>query len=212
MKFLGRESKQTSPDTELTEQLVDEAEQASGAYTPSKGRATPKRREAEGKRRGPVAPPPKTQREALKRMRGNKEERRKASADRRERIMRGDDSALLPRDRGPVKAFVRDLVDARRNLSGAFMPVALLALPVVFLGGKYLIITQYISYVFFVMMLIVVIEGLFLSKMVVRRVREKFPDAKDRGFSLGWYATMRAMQYRRLRAPRARVKHGAVIS
>ena len=31
-----------------------------------KGRPTPKRREAEGKR-GPVAPPPKTQREAMKR-------------------------------------------------------------------------------------------------------------------------------------------------
>ncbi|WP_211229410.1 DUF3043 domain-containing protein, partial [Nakamurella lactea] len=32
-----------------------------------KGRPTPKRREAEKVRRGPVAPPPRTQREAVKR-------------------------------------------------------------------------------------------------------------------------------------------------
>ena len=90
--------------------------------TVGKGRPTPKRREAEG-RRGPVAPPPMTQREAIKRSKEQgksltKEERRALSAERRERMMSGDEKYVLPRDRGPVRAYVRDLVDARRNIAG----------------------------------------------------------------------------------------------
>jgi hypothetical protein len=51
--------------------------------TAGKGRPTPSRREAQGKRRGPVAPAPKTQREAMKRaraLRGTKDDRRQAAA------------------------------------------------------------------------------------------------------------------------------------
>jgi hypothetical protein len=33
------------------------------------------------------------------------------------------DRDLAPRDRGPVRAFLRDEVDARRRLVGAFLPV-----------------------------------------------------------------------------------------
>ena len=56
-----------------------------------------------------------------------KQERKAAAAARRERMMRGDDSAVLPRDRGPVRRFVRDVVDARRNISGLLLPVLLLS-------------------------------------------------------------------------------------
>ena len=38
----------------------------------------------------------------------------------------GDQRYLLPRDRGPVRAYVRDLVDSRPHLSGLFMPLAIL--------------------------------------------------------------------------------------
>ncbi len=72
-----------------------------------KGRPTRSRREAEGRRRGPVAPAPKTQREAMKRaktLRGDKSQRREAAADRRKRMAAGDDRVLPVRDRGPVKA------------------------------------------------------------------------------------------------------------
>ena len=46
-------------------------------------------------------------------------------SDRREKMMAGEDDYLLPRDKGPVRRFVRDVVDARRNLLGLFMPAAL---------------------------------------------------------------------------------------
>ena len=51
--------------------------------------------------------------------------RRAELADRREKMMAGEDSYLLPRDKGPLRRFVRDVVDARRNLLGLFMPAAL---------------------------------------------------------------------------------------
>ena len=130
MRFLRRNS------TTATEEPLSEASEDTDnakAFTPSKGRATPKRREAEAKRRGPVAPPPKSTREAMRRNKelrkanpASKEDRRTAAKERRERMMSGDDKYLLPRDRGPVKAHVRDLVDSRRNLLGLFMPLAVL--------------------------------------------------------------------------------------
>ena len=53
--------------------------------------------------------------------------RRAEMAERREKMMSGNDAYLLPRDKGPVRKYVRDLVDARRNLLGLFMPAALIA-------------------------------------------------------------------------------------
>ena len=51
--------------------------------------------------------------------------RRAAMTERRERMMAGDDAYLLPRDKGPVRRYVRDIVDSRRNVLGLFMPAAL---------------------------------------------------------------------------------------
>ena len=36
-------------------------------------------------------------------------------------MLAGEDEYLLPRDKGPVRAYVRDFIDARRNLVGLFM-------------------------------------------------------------------------------------------
>ena len=96
-----------------------------------KGRPTPKRRDAEAKRRGPAPPPPRTQREASKLAKANRpsrEDQRAAAAARREGMARGDDRYLLPRDRGPVKAYIRDVVDSRPHIMGLFMPLALVVL------------------------------------------------------------------------------------
>ena len=41
------------------------------------------------------------------------------------KMMAGEDAYLLPRDKGPVRRFVRDVVDSRRNVLGLFMPAAL---------------------------------------------------------------------------------------
>jgi DUF3043 family protein len=172
-----------------------------------KGRPTPSRREAEGRKRGPAPPPPRNQREALRRMRGSKEERRNATATRRERMLAGDEKYLLPRDRGPVKAYVRDLVDARRHLAGAFMPLALLVIVVTQVPS----VQQYVSLVSMAMLLAIIVEGVLLGRTVQRRVRERFPNASESGASLGFYAMIRATQLRRLRVPKPRLSPGDPI-
>lgn len=139
-------------------------------------------------------------------MRGSKEVRRGAAAERRERMLAGDEKYLLPRDRGPVKAYVRDLVDSRRHLAGAFMPLALLVIVVILVPAP--IVQQYVSLVSMAMLFAIIVEGVLLGRVVKRRVKERFPDASESGPSLGFYAMTRATQLRRLRVPKPRVGYG----
>ncbi|MBE9373167.1 DUF3043 domain-containing protein [Saccharopolyspora sp. HNM0983] len=201
MRFLRRNSAEQTATTDQDEQAGLHEEHAAG-HTPKKGKPTPSRRDAEGRRRGPVPPPPKTQREAVKRARGNKEERRSAAKERRERMMAGDDRYLMPRDQGPVRAMVRDIVDTRRNLMGLFMPLVL----VVFGGTivQNIVVQQYVTLLCLVVLVTMMIEGVLLGRHVNKRVRAKYPEAKDRPLALGWYAFTRAMQIRKLRVPRPR--------
>ncbi|HWE90407.1 MAG TPA: DUF3043 domain-containing protein [Pseudonocardiaceae bacterium] len=180
--------------------------------TPAKGRPTPKRREAESRRRGPVPPPPRTQREAYKRARGSRADRgdrRRDAAVRRERMAAGDDKYLLPRDKGPVRAFVRNTVDSRRHLVGLFMPLALLVLVAMLMPSP--AIQVYAAPVAMAALLVMVIEGIVMGRGIIRQVRLRFPDAKDGGLSLGWYAFVRASQVRKLRMPKPQVKPGDTV-
>ena len=113
MRFLRRSGATTddSPDG-LADEVEPSSESHTRGYTPSKGRATPKRREAEGKRRGPVAPPPRTMREAMKRNKElkktnpNYKTERRAQAKERQRLMaEGDERYLMPRDKGLALVF-----------------------------------------------------------------------------------------------------------
>jgi hypothetical protein len=188
--------------------------------TVGKGRPTPKRREAEGKR-GPVPPPPMTQREAAKRRTTTpsgkpltKDEKRAQTAERRERMMRGEDAYLLPRDRGPVRAYVRDLVDARRNIAGLLLPLALVSFLILLVPIP--IITVYGPLVLMVAILAAVVDSVIFGRQLSRKVANKFPNGdksgqSTRGSSLGFYAFNRACLIRRWRVPRPRVERGAIV-
>ncbi len=142
-----------------------------------------------------------------------KEERRAATAQRRERMMRGDDTAVLPRDRGPVRRYVRDLADARRNFSGLLLPVLLIALLLSFFGPALQV------YGFLVMLVVVlasVIDAVVAGRQISAKVHARFPKGdpqglSTKGFSLGYYAFNRAMLPRRWRAPRPRYRAGEVV-
>ncbi|NLE79571.1 MAG: DUF3043 domain-containing protein [Rhodococcus sp.] len=218
MKLLrrGDSDKPNKPDVEVTETTA--TEEPSTPARVGKGRPTPKRRDAEGKRRGPVAPAPMTAKEARARKKankGNKEERKIAAAERRAsaqerraRMLAGDDKYLLPRDKGPVRAYVRDIIDARRNLVGLFMPLALVLIMAMFVSPE---LQAIITLAMLVMMVFMVVEGFYLGRLVNNRVRARFPDTPDGGFRLGWYAFVRASQIRKLRAPKPRVGPGDAI-
>jgi len=185
-------------------------------YTPKKGRPTPSRREAEGRRRGPVPPPPKTTREAIRRNRElrkanpvSKEELKALRRERRERMLAGDERYLAPHDRGPVKAFARDCVDSRRNLLGLFMPMAL----VMFVSTLFpnLVVQQVITSTCMILLLAMIMEAFYNGRRITRLAREKFPKETIKGRSIGWYCFIRATQLRKLRIPRPRVKPGDEI-
>lgn len=215
MKFLRRTSTTEAEDTDGDDAITDE--QVPKGYTPGKGHATPSRREAEGKRRGPVAPPPKNTREALKRNKeerkanpSSKEDRKEAARKRRERMAAGDDKYLLPRDQGPVKAYVRDLVDSRRHVLGLFMPLAILVF--VALLVPYPVVQRYATLLCTVLLLGMLLEGFLTGRRVTKEVREKFPKEVVKGRSIGWYAFIRASQLRKLRMPKPRVRAGERVS
>lgn len=214
VRFLRRESTEAPADSVDTNDDAAAADTAgSGApRTAAKGRPTPKRRDAESKRRGPAPPPPRTQREAArmaKETRGTREERRAAAADRRAKMMAGDDRALMPRDRGPVRAYVRDIIDSRRHLMGLFMPLAVLVFVSVFVPIP--AIAQYVSLFCLVVLASMIVEGVLTGSAVAKRARAKFPKEEVKGLSIGWYAFTRASQLRRLRVPKPRVPYGADV-
>ncbi len=215
MRVLRRKSPEPEPETAGAS--ADVAEETAPAV--GKGRPTPKRRDAEG-RRGPVAPPPMTQREAVRRSkqtRGrpvSKEERRAMASERRERMMRGDDRYVLPRDKGEVRAFVRDLVDARRNLAGLLLPIALLSFLV--LMAPTAAAQKYGPLVLMVAIVAAVIDSVIFGRRLSRKIAVKFPNGdksgqSTRGASLGFYAFNRACLIRKWRVPRPRVQRGEII-
>nr|WP_223204719.1 DUF3043 domain-containing protein [Gordonia jinghuaiqii] len=196
---------------------TDESTPKGSKYTPGKGRPTPSRRQAENRRRGPVAPPPTTRSEARARKKELKstlskedkrrlsEERRAKRLEQREKMMAGEEAFLMPRDKGPARRYTRDIVDARRNFAGLFMPFAILLILMMFLLPQAAALTNLVLVAFVVLM---AIDGVILGRMVNRRVAERFPESSDGGFKLGWYAFTRAMQLRKMRAPKPMVSRG----
>ncbi|MFT4044210.1 MAG: DUF3043 domain-containing protein [Gordonia sp. (in: high G+C Gram-positive bacteria)] len=221
MKLPWKKDDDSAGDGAVSTEDVNQSAQSatetkSSARTPGKGRPTPSRREAQGRRRGPVAPPPTTRAEARARRKElraslSREDKRKLADERRaqrleqrELMMNGDERYLLPRDKGPVRRYARDLVDSRRNFAGLFMPFAILLIVVMFVPA----IAVYSTFVLLIFVAFMAVDGVILGRLVNRRVRERYPDSTENGLRLGWYAFTRAMQLRRMRAPKPQVSAG----
>ena len=226
MRLLGRKKDNSDSDDGADSAGSDaEAGQSAavGGTTAPKGRPTPKRSEA-ARRRGPVAPAPMTAAEARRRRKevggpklsraerkAEKVARRANMSERREKMMAGEDAYLLPRDKGPVRRFVRDVVDSRRNVLGLFMPAAL-GLIFVMLAVPSVAVQRLLSPAMLVLVLIMVIDGFIVGRKANRLVDAKFPDNTESGWKLGFYAASRASQLRRMRAPRPQVNRGDSVS
>jgi Protein of unknown function (DUF3043) len=223
VNLLGRKKDNPPPEEGEGASVGDASnddQQATPRVTAPKGRPTPKRNQT--RTRGPVAPAPMTAAEARKRRKATKrsqtKEERKADklvrraemAERREKMMAGNDAYLLPRDKGPVRRYVRDLVDSRRNVLGLFMPAAL-ALVFVMLSLPSVQIQYYVQFVMLALVVIMVGDGLLIGRRVNKAVDAKFPDNTESGWKLGFYAASRASQLRRMRAPRPQVERGTKV-
>src|SRR5690606_21945286 len=62
-----------------------------------------------------------------------RDERRRAASLQHKAMLSGDEAHLPPRDRGPVRRFIRDYVDARWNIGEWLLPIMLVTLIVSYL-------------------------------------------------------------------------------
>jgi hypothetical protein len=178
----------------------DRPQGAGSAFTPAKGRPTPKRSEAERRRRSPsyVKPGDKAGQQQA-RARDRAERARKYEA-----MKRGEEWALAPRDKGPVKALTRDYVDSRRRFSEYYMYILIGLLLVLFIQST--AVKAFLYPVVLLMVLIIVGEGFVIARGVRKLAAVRYPGQSTRGITM--YAIMRTLQIRRFRMPAPRIKPG----
>jgi hypothetical protein len=165
-----------------------------------KGKPTPKRKEAQAKLKVSSLSPAASK-EAKKALKAQARVRR---LETRAAYMRGEESALPIKDKGPARRFVRNYVDERKSVTEYFLIFIMFILfltvipsPAVQLGAIALMYSA---------MIWVAIDGFLLSRRVKKLVAEKFPGEPTKG--LGLYGWMRSTQLRRLRAPAPQVGPG----
>jgi hypothetical protein len=179
---------------------ADPAVTKSHAVTASKGKPTPKRSDAERRRRQPYSAP-KDRKEAARTSR----DRQRADRSRRmEAVRRGEEWALPPRDRGPVKALARDYVDSKRRVSEYYMYGLLVLLVLLFIPS--LVVKSIVPVLVLSAVVVMAIEGVFIGRRVKALAAQRLPGESTRGLAL--YAAMRALQIRKLRMPKPRVNPG----
>nr|WP_306254943.1 DUF3043 domain-containing protein [Ornithinimicrobium cryptoxanthini] len=166
----------------------------------AKNRPTPRRRDQEAANRRPLVGDSKAVSADVKAR--QKAERAKA----REGMMRGDDRYLTSRDQGPVKRFLRDMVDARWNIGEFLLPLMLVVLMLMLLGGNNPQAQILILPVVYGVMAVGVMDAWLLARRAKRRVAEEFGTEAPKGTSM--YVALRSMQMRMSRVPRPQIKRG----
>ena len=125
----------------------------------------------------------------------------------RRALATGDEAHLPPRDAGPVRRYVRDLVDARHSAAIVVLVLIFLSLG---LGSVKSVVTQDLVYLLDLVVIVgLVVDNWLLVRKVRREVTLRFGVAESRG--VGAYAVMRALQFRRFRMPPPKVKRGQPI-
>ena len=165
-----------------------------------KGRPTPKRKEAEAARKVSSLAPASTKAEKKR----AKDAARAARISQRAAYLRGDENALPLRDKGPVRKFVRNFVDARRSVGEYFLPVIFIVLFLTLIPSPIFQVGSIV--VMYSVLLISVIDGIFLGRKIKREVAFKFPGAEVKGLAM--YGWLRSTQMRRMRTPKPSIKAG----
>lgn len=180
------------------EELAEQATNA--ARVGAKNRPTPKRRDQEAARKQPLVV---TDRKAA---RGNdRAKRREALAKQRHAMLTGDETHLPPRDKGPVKRYIRDYVDARWGVAEFMLPVMLIVLALSFVREPWAMLVVFA--LVYGLITAAAIDTFLMWRRVKKKIVVKHGEAAvSRGD--GFYAAMRAFQMRRTRMPRPIVARG----
>jgi hypothetical protein len=168
-----------------------------------KGRPTPSRKEAEAaaKARAKV---PRTRREQMLAQRGARSE---SSQTIRAAMKSGDERFLMARDKGPVRRFIRDFVDARFSFVELMVPLLILTLVLGYSGNQYL--AGIGNSVLFGTFCLVILDIVLMRFRLRRELTRRFPDEPFKGHT--YYAVMRGLQMKFMRMPKAKVKIGQTL-
>ncbi|MER7555351.1 DUF3043 domain-containing protein [Nocardioides sp. NPDC126508] len=167
-----------------------------------KGRPTPSRKEAEAARKARLKQP-RTRKEINA---ANRAQRSEQGDKMRQAMKTGDERYLPLRDKGPVKRFIRDWIDARFTFAEIVLPVLIIALVVPYISLELAMYSQLFT---LVVMATVVVNLIALRFMLRKELKRRFPDDDLKGTT--YYAIMRAIQIRFLRLPKPQVKIGSQL-
>jgi len=216
LKKKPQTGKSAQPDGRKTRESAKRRNKAAADQAPvidhrpegqqAKGRATPSRKQVEQARVRPLVGA------SSKTSNLTKEQRREASRLARERYnegMRTGDERYLPaRDKGPIKRFVRDWVDAGRSISEYFLWVALgLLLTMAVLQQAYPGLALIIMLAIYVMVFATIGDLYFRSRKLRKALAAKFGEGSIPKGTVR-YGVMRSMQFRRGRMPKPQVPRG----
>ena len=190
-----RRSKTESPDSPSDPAASDGAERTEG-----KGRPTPTRKEAEAAARARTKVPRTRKEQALAQRGARGESTRRA----REGMKNGEERYLPKRDKGPVRRFVRDFVDARFTFIELVVPILVVTMVLGYSGVESMM--QLSNTILFVTLMLILVDFFFLRIRLRRELTRRFPDDPAKGAVL--YALMRSMQMKFMRLPKAQVKVG----
>ncbi|HIZ97984.1 MAG TPA: DUF3043 domain-containing protein [Candidatus Janibacter merdipullorum] len=168
----------------------------------AKNRPTPKRRDQEAARKRPLV---QTDRKAAKN--ADRAARRENARKMREAMVTGDERHLPPRDKGPVRRFVRDTVDVRFNLGELLLPLMLAVLVLSLFAGTW---ATFVFLGVYLLIIVAVLDSFLLWRRTKPKIYARFgEDTNVRG--LGMYQAMRAFQMRRTRMPKPQVERRAKL-
>jgi hypothetical protein len=115
----------------------------------------------------------------------------------------GDDRYLPARDKGPVRRFVRDYIDARLCMAELLLPLLIVIMvSQAFARGLS-------NGLWSATILLVALDTSLLIFRLRRELRRRFPDQSTKG-AVG-YGVLRSLQLRFIRLPKTRVKLGAKL-
>ncbi|WP_169313909.1 DUF3043 domain-containing protein [Stackebrandtia nassauensis] len=212
--FKRKSRDESTEDVEQPESAVEDLRETKKVR--DKSDPTPKRKQPSKKR--PPKNPPKTYKEAREQAKAGKpttkEAKRELAAERRAERLRvadgqdkGDplfDQYHMPRDKGPERLLVRDVVDARFSIGQYFFIIAIVIM--LFSNPAYGMIYDFVVFAWIAVLLLFVIDSVLLCRKVKRLVKKRFPKTTQRMGGLYWYAVSRSIMFKRMRMPKPRTR------
>ncbi|MFD7308422.1 DUF3043 domain-containing protein [Promicromonospora sp. NPDC059942] len=190
-------SKTSTPDGvtpvgDSPDEVTPTSDTTSGAA--GKGRPTPKRNVAQAANKRPLVPDD--------RRAARKAQREKSRVDRErsyQAMQTGDERYMPAKDKGPVRRYVRDFVDARWNLGEFFLPVAFIFLFATFFTTQYPQLSIFVMLGLYGFLFLTIVDVWLLWRSLKKRLTAKFGEV-PRGLLM--YTVTRAYQLRRSRLPK----------